>query len=270
MYPNNRKNIFLKNNNCLTYSVDIKTIDSKLNHYKNKNNTKEYSLKTEFYWEILKQKYPYDSKKKYCVFFNGCCCPPHKGHIESIKSAISMLPGCKVIINQLGASKRHGVPSKYNSELLKKYLSVVFGNSPDIQYMFRATNKEIFTHKFVTNSDVLVVIRGEEFEDINSINIVEETNKTNKINEQRFKKYIKKLNEINIKIDFYLQSRQIDKISATKFMESLDIYKYKQKKGIETKEDFYIIMDFIPDKISFKDKYKIVKKLLSYNTYTTI
>lgn len=267
MYPNNRKKIFLKNNNFLTYSIDIKTIDTKLNDNKdNKKNDKEYSLKTEFYWEILKQKYPYDSNKKYCVFFNGGCCPPHKGHIESIKSAMAMLPGCKVIINQLGSSKRHGVPSKYNSELLKKYLSVIFGNSPDIHYMFRATNRQIFTHEFVSKSDVLVVIRGEEFEDIEQNNIIIEINK---LNEERFKKYIKKLNDVNIKIDFYLQSRQIDKISATKFMECLDNYKYKQDMRKETKNDFFTIMDFIPDEISFKDKYKIVKKLLSFNTYAT-
>ena len=28
-------------------------------------------------------------------------------------------------------------------------------------------------------------------------------------------------------------------------------------------------MDFIPDEISFKDKYKIIKKLLSIDTYAT-
>ena len=267
MYPNNRKNIFPKTNNYLTFSIDKKTIDTKLNN-ENKNN-KEQSLKTEFYWECLNNKYPYDSKKKYCIFFNGCCCPPHKGHIESIKSAMTMLPGCKVIINQLGLSKRHGVPSKYNSELLKKYLSVVFANSPDIQYMFRATNRQIFTHEFVSNSDVLVVIRGKEFEDIDQNNTLKEINKNNKVNEERFKKYIKKLNDINIKIDFYLQSRQIDKISATKFMECLDNYKYKQSIRKETKNDFFTIMDFIPDEISFKDKYKIIKKLLTFDTYAT-
>ena len=125
MYPiNKKKNNFIKNNiNCpLSITHTIKHPVQQTHQIQ----VKESNIKTEFYWEKLKQKYPYDSDKKYCIFFNGCCCPPHKGHIDSIREARDMFPGCKVIVNQLGASKRHGIPSEFNSYLLKKYFLQFF------------------------------------------------------------------------------------------------------------------------------------------------
>ena len=186
MYPltNKRRNIYLKNNininnqikpeNKLQNKKDIPVINSnslintsiELSNKKNKMN----KLKTEFYWESLNQKYPYNPQKKYCVFFNGCCCPPHRGHINAIREAFKTWPNCKVIINQLGSSGRHGVPSAFNSYLLQKYLSDVFDNSTNIEYMFRESSRTIFSHDFVTDSDVVVIIRGEEFENSDDIN----------------------------------------------------------------------------------------------------
>ena len=232
----------------------------------NKTNRKSYR-KTEFYWEKLKQKYPYDSDKKYCIFFNGCCCPPHKGHIDSIREALDIFPGCKVIVNQLGASKRHGIPSNFNSYLLQKYLKDVFNSSSNIKYMFRETSRIIFSHEFIMKADVVIIIRGEEFEEFDNINKV--INEKNVRNADRYKKYIKKLNNVGIKVDFIYQSRPIDKVSATKFMEKLDEYKYKYKDSLNLvkKDDLYKLMDFIPNEVKTKDKYKIIKKILTFNTY---
>jgi len=190
-----------------------------------KNIVEKNNLQTEFYWENLNQTYPYNPKLNYCVFFNGCCCPPHKGHIDSIRSAIQMLPGCTVIINQLGSSSRHGVPSEYNSELLQKYLSNVFKNNSNIKYMFRASNKKIFTHYFITNCDVLVIIRGDETTETNKLDII--TKDINDKNKYKFSKYINKLNNLGIKVDFYMQLRNVNKLSATKFIEKINIYKKK-------------------------------------------
>ena len=103
-----------------------------------------------------------------------------------------MLPGCKVIINQLGSSSRHGVPSEYNSELLQKYLSNVFKNNSNIKYMFRASNNKIFTHDFITNCDVLVIIRGDEIKENNKLDVIAKS--INDKNKYRFSKYIDKLN----------------------------------------------------------------------------
>ncbi len=279
MYPL-KKNNFLKNN--LNVNNQIKQSNKKTEPIINSNsliNTTKVNtnikskqqvnnLNTQFYWDKLNQSYPYDSNKKYCIFFNGCCCPPHKGHINSIRQAIKMFPGCKIIMNQLGSSKRHGVPSKFNSKLLQKYISVVFNDSLDIQYMFRASTRRIFSHDFVTESDVLIIIRGEEFEQdelTDSIeNIIERQNKKNS---HRFRKYIGILNKQNIKVDFVYQDRPITKISASKFMEKLDDYRYKSTLNIETKEDLFELMEFIPKEIKLKDKYKIIKRLLSFNTF---
>ena len=74
-------------------------------------------------------------------------------------------------------------------------------------------------------------------------------------------------NKFGIKVDFYYQTRDIENISATKFMEAIDRYKYKFEQNTHTNEDFYSIMDFIPDEINPDSKYKIVKKLLIYLRY---
>lgn len=273
-FNRNKKKYLRNNNNCNLYGgIEVKNNISKKDEDKiifNHNNfdsdiVQNNTIKTEFFWENLNQKYPFNHKLKYCVFFNGCCCPPHKGHIASIKEAFHMLPGCKVIINQLGSSVRHGVPSNYNSELLQKYLSVVFNNSPNIKYMFRASNKDIFTHDFVTNCDVLIIIRGDEVEEYNKRDIVKNINKKN---EQRFSKYIKKLNNYGIKVDFYMQYRNVNKVSATKFIEKLNEYKNKLYKRKETNEDLYMVMDFIPEEIDFETRYRIVKTLLKFDTWT--
>lgn len=253
---------FLRNNlNCTMHN---NIIDQQNNNIQ-KNIIEKTNLKTEFYWENLNQPYPYNPKLNYCVFFNGCCCPPHKGHIDSIRSAIQMLPGCKVIINQLGSSSRHGVPSEYNSELLQKYLSNVFKNNSNIKYMFRASNNKIFTHDFITNCDVLVIIRGDEIKENNKLDVIAKS--INDKNKYRFSKYIDKLNNYGIKVDFYMQWRNVNKVSATKFIEKLNIYKKKKYESKETKEDLYELMNFIPEEIEFYTKYQIIKKLLKFKTF---
>lgn len=263
-----KKKYLKNNNNCTLYNnVNIQNDNvNEIDNNKTINKKKEldiFDIKTGFYWENLNQKYPYNPKLKYCIFFNGCCCPPHKGHISSIKSAIKMLPGCNVIINQLASSSRHGVPSNYNSELLQKYLSIIFNNNPNIKYMFRASNKQIFTHDFITNCDVLVIIRGDEIEERNKLEISKNINKKN---EFRFSKYINKLNDFGIKVDFYMQYRNVNKVSATKFIEKLNDYKNKININ-KRKEDLYEIMNFIPEEVDFDSKYRIIKKLLKFDTW---
>ncbi len=281
MYPltNKKRNNFLKNNINVNNQIkpktkpqikkDIPEINSnslintsiELSNKKNKMN----NLKTEFYWESLNQKYPYNPQKKYCIFFNGCCCPPHRGHINAIREAFKTWPNCKVIINQLGSSGRHGVPSAFNSYLLQKYLSDVFGNSANIEYMFRESSRTIFSHDFVTDSDVVVIIRGEEFDNSDDINeVIAEKNIKNA---KRFKKYIKRLNKQGIKVDFYAQTRPINITSATKFMEKLEDFRQKRKANTQTKDDLLNLMGFIPEEVSSEDKYKIIKRMLKFKTH---
>ncbi len=239
------------------------------NTFVSENNS--LNLKTDFFWENIGQDYPFNPKLNYCIFFNGCCCPPHIGHINSIKQVFSVFgDNCKIIINQIGNSKRHGVPSSYNSFLLKLYLDVVFDNNPNIQYMFRARNREIFFHPFVLNSNVLVIVRGDELDYDSNTN--EKTNsqiisEVNLKNLRRYSKYISLLNKKNIKIDFWFQPRDIDTISASKFIEALHNYKYKKFMHTDKSSDLYNVLYFIPDEFNIKYKYKIVKKLLTFDTF---
>jgi hypothetical protein len=245
--------------------------------HKSNNNEQNYinkeliDLETDFYWLNMGNKYPVNPKLKYCIFFNGCCCPPHIGHINSIKEIFSVFgPDCKVIINHIGSSKRHGVPSKYSSYLFKKYINDIFKNNYDIEYLFRAKNRQIIYHPYTINSNVFVIVRGDELDNEYLVkqNYKELVTKINKKNIQRFGKYVEILNSKNIKLDFYMQIRDVNTISATKFMESLDNYKLKKKLQIHNSTDFFKILDFIPEEIDYKTKCIIAKKLLSFETYS--
>jgi glycerol-3-phosphate cytidylyltransferase-like family protein len=246
-------------NNKYNYSVDkiikIKNIDKIDNIHINNED-----IKTEFYWNNLNQNYKVNNEKKYCILFNGCFCPPHKGHINAIKEVMKIFNNnCKIIINQLAYTNRHGIPKDFSKFLLEKYIKVVFNSNPNIKILFRAQNKEMFFNEFVLNSDILVVIKGDEFDENNI-----------KINQKYINKYskiIKYLNKKNIKVDFIFQSRIHDEISATKFISNIINYKKKYNNDIEYEKNIFEIFFMIPDEINLKDKYIILKEILDFNIY---
>jgi glycerol-3-phosphate cytidylyltransferase-like family protein len=226
------------------------------------------NLNAKIYWENLNEKYPVDKSLNYCVFINGCFCPPHKGHIHSIKKAIEIFGlNCKIIINQIGSTSRHGVPKEFNKYMMETYISNIFKSNPNIKLLFRASNKEIFLNDFVLKSDVLVVIRGDEIndDDRDDDECVEEINN---YYFGKFRKIIKFLNRKFIKVDFILQFRPHTEVSATKFIELLNVYKQKKISGIKSIEDLYELYYMMPEEINLETKYTIIQKLLEFKTYT--
>jgi hypothetical protein len=239
-----------------------KDINKKKNHYKGK---KKRNLKTGFYWEDLDQKYPYDPKLKYCIYFRGCCCPPHKGHIDSIRDAVKNFNECKIIINQVCSLSRHGTPVDFNSELLQKYLKAVFPNK-EISYMLKSSSDQVFKNDFVLDSDVLLIIRGDEI-DSNNFNKQYIVDMQNKNREIKMKKYIEFLNKHEIKVDFIMQKRNVNKVSATKFIEKINIYKDKLSKNKDTKKELLDLMKYIPNELNYDEKNEIINQIIKYNTW---
>lgn len=224
-------------------------------------------LPTNFYWENLDHNYPVDKELKYCVFLNGCFCPPHKGHIQSIKNIIELLgPDTKIIINQIGSTSRHGVPSYFNKLMMELYILNVFPSNSNIKLLFRASNKEIFLDDFVLKSDILVILRGDEV----NLQYKESDTDVSNINsryEYKFRKIIKYLNKKNIRIDFIFQFRPVSKVSATNFVRLLNLYKEKRKKKEHTLNDIYEIYWMMPEELSIELKHRLLKELLNFNVY---
>lgn len=244
----------------------FKNFLDKIENNANINKKNKDKLKTEFYWEYLNQKCPYNPKLKYCIYFKGCCCPPHKGHLNSIKSAVKQFPGCKIIINHVCSASRHRVPIYFSSELFKKYLSIIFKKN-ELKYMLNVSSTEIFKNNFVTNSDCLIIIRGDEYTTSSRFFNEKTINLKNEENKKRDKKYISFLNQKNIKVNYIFEKRNTNLISATEFIKHLNIYKNKLSNNVESKKYLDKVKSFIPDELNSNEKYKIIKKLIEFDTY---
>jgi glycerol-3-phosphate cytidylyltransferase-like family protein len=226
-------------------------------------------LSINIYWENLDDKYPINPSYKYCVFINGCFCPPHKGHINSVRKAIEIFgPNTKIIINQIGSTSRHGVPKDFNKYMMETYINTVFKSNPNIKLLFRARNKEIFLNDFVLNSDVLVIIRGDETDedDRDDEHCLQEINSTYKKKFKKISKYLGK--KKHIKLDILFQFRPHNKVSATRFIQLLNIYKKKYNNGYDCIEDMFELYYMMPEELDLETKYSIIKKLITFNTYT--
>lgn len=248
--------------------MPLKTISINPNQMKTQRD-----LSTNIYWENLEQQYPININYKYCIFINGCFCPPHKGHINSIKKAIEIFgPKAKIIVNQIGSSGRHGVPKEFNKYMMETYINNVFKSNPNIKLFFRAGAKKIFNDEFVLNSDVVIIIRGDEVDD----NDREDSSYLDEINEHyknKFKKIIKFLAKKFIKLDVLFQFRPVTEVSATRFIELVNIYKKKIfEEGIQESKslminDMFELYYMMPEELDLETKYSIIKKLITFDTY---
>lgn len=249
--------------------MSLKTISFNPNQMKTNRD-----LKTNIYWENLEHKYPINPNFKYCIFINGCFCPPHKGHINSIKKAIEIFgPKAKIIVNQIGSSGRHGVPKDFNKYMMETYINTVFKSNPNIKLFFRASSKQIFYDEFVLNSDVVIVIRGDEVDDEDR----EDSSCLDEINEHyknKFKKISKFLAKKFIKLDVLFQFRPVTEVSATRFIELVNIYKKKMLKYGQNQsksvmiDDMFELYYMMPEELDIETKYSIIKKIITFDTYT--
>ena len=114
--------------------------------------------------------------------------------------------------------------------------------------------------------DVLLIIRGDEIDsnNFNKHNIIDEQNKNREIN---MKEHIKFLNKHKIKVDFLMYKRNVNDVSATGFIEKINIYKNKLSKGKDAKKELQDLMNCIPNELNNEEKNEIINQIIKYKTW---
>ena len=84
-------------------------------------------LKPKIYWECNGDTYEIDPKKNYLIYFSGCFCPPHRGHLLMIEPFLK-LPNVKFLISQIGDESRHGVSYRISRKIWKIFIHELIPN----------------------------------------------------------------------------------------------------------------------------------------------
>ena len=169
--------------------------------------------KSSFYWESLNQKYVFNPRKKYLIYFKCCCCPPHRGHFETIKKLVDMGPNVYAMVHQIGSERRHGVPYNLNRKIWKTFINELLPR--DRVFLKKCNNLGEINDVIdrIDGIDTVVYIRGNEDYDINQ---------TERSTRSRFKRIKQQLNYSGIKLDFYFADRPLkNKLCATNFIRNL-------------------------------------------------
>lgn len=119
-----------------------------------------------FLWN---EPYEIDPSKKYLVYYRGCFCPPTKGHFSLVKKWIQF-PNVTVFIAQIGYSKRHGVPYKYNKRIWKLFIEKSDLTEEQqkrivVKRLYGASDME----PFLDRADIVLYIKGNEKEKLMQI-----------------------------------------------------------------------------------------------------
>lgn len=197
----------------------------------------------DFYWDD--KPYPFDAAKKYLVFVRGCYCPPHKGHVDTIEQYINH-PNVTIVISQMARENRHGVPPELSQKIWKLFIDRLVPDADKHRVILTSSGNRTKLKQYMTDTDVLVYVRGNEFA-------------TSKKSHAGFEKHVMKkhknflnmLHEMHIMCDYVFLDRPLKKtLSATKFVAAVNA-------GASSKEVFA----FLPDRLPVSDKKYIVRKL---------
>lgn len=209
------------------------------------------------YWECNGDTYPFDSNKRYLIYYKGCFCPPHRGHFNTVKQFTDIGNNIHVMVHQIGSERRHGVPYYLNREVWRTYIDRLL--PVDRVHLVKYNYcDELLDLPILNHIDTVVFIRGNEGYD---------TSYSNKI-VHKFSYIINKLNSRGINMDFYYLERPlVDTLCATQFVKTLvktkkkcchegDICKYNRLKY------------YYPDDLDKNDMVNITRKLqLQYLRY---
>lgn len=201
-----------------------------------------------FHWESKSGPYKFKANINYVIYFKGCFAPPHVGHFNAICDIISKHPNVKVIINQIGSKKRHGVPHEINKKIWKMYIKYLLPKNRVAVHNYRKLGGYM-NHPFMKGAHKLIFLRANENFNMHEI-------------ERTFimmhRKMIHKFHNRGIKIEYYMQERNKDVISATKFVEQL--IKYRDRGGDIEKVKMFLPKDLPPEICD-----KVIKMTLSCN-----
>jgi len=201
-----------------------------------------------FHWEQSNSFFTPDPDLNYIVYYKGCFCPPHAGHFNQV-NILLQYTNVKVIIHQKGGKSRHGVSKEINRQIWKYYIQKLLPKERVnlVQYTSEHANDGLLLiHPWIKSCDVLVILKGDEFEDQE----IEEEQVL-----KRHRPIIKKLFGLGIKTIFYYTKRNHDIMSASTFISRLIQYK-KDKKDIDQ------LYQYLPE-LTIRQKGKVIKLLLS-------
>lgn len=175
--------------------------------------------------------------KKYVFYYRGCFCPPHVGHFRVLKNIAknNKYGNIKIIVDQIGSVKRHGVDKSINIKIMRLYIRYI--NVP-ISIVHYDSSSDMSNHPFLRDCDCVFKVRGlEEMSDIPKC--------VNNANELKYS-----LRKRGIRLYCYIIKRpNLNTISATEFV-----------KAIENNDPD--VFRFLPS-ISQSDKYKVIKYISS-------
>jgi hypothetical protein len=185
--------------------------------------------------------------EKCAVYFHGCFCPPHRGHIETIDLILNNIKNnnLKLLVNQIG-STRHGVSRETNYYIMKTYLKELYSHLEYKHFKDKDRDKILNDHN-LSGINTIIIAKGIEKEDENNFNCPVVRNKLIHSNNDKYRYLTKKYNVIVI-----YTKRGI--YSATKFSKTLIEYKRKHN-------NYDKCLEFLPN-ISHHEKKNIMNKLL--------
>lgn len=195
----------------------------------------------EFIWSNNNKNFNYDPNKNYLLYFRGCCCPPHKGHLQSIQEIVQNRTNFVIIIDQLGTQSRHGVPFRISREIWKEFIKY---SLPQVKVILEKGQffQKHWKHHF-DNINTVLFVRGDEGK-ISHSKIEQHFNHKHQYKLRFFKKH-------NIEV-FYYGGIRDPKLSATHFVTHL----------LRNRHVFDLdhIYDFLPNSLP----QKLALRILSY------
>lgn len=200
-----------------------------------------------FIWERKQEYITIYDDLKYLFYFRGCFCPPHKGHFLTIQRYLKY-PNVKVIIHQIGG-ERHGVSKNMNRRTWQYYIKELLPEDRVDLVQYNSSTKNLPKgHSFFKDTDVLVMLRGDETSNVREQEKLELSTKQS---------LISKCLKYETQLIFLYEKRDHDKLSASSFIKNLIQY----RKGKYRLIDLY---QYLPEMLPVDIKNKIINKLLRY------
>ena len=202
-----------------------------------------------------------DPELKYCFYVKGCFCPPHKGHMQQIIDYVRLNKNAKIVVNQMGSSKRHGVDKKVNFKIMYLYLKKLLKRDT-FELLNNKKTKYIFEHRFVKECDVFINLRGNEsnIQECDTDKIIEEKDKKYEYYYKKIKPLLKKGKEVTF---LYTSRPHATSLSATNFIKQLIIYQNNMLNDESVNKSRELLYYFCPDEVSTEVKDYVIDKLLS-------
>jgi hypothetical protein len=201
----------------------------------------------QFIWERLGETLHIRSDRRYLVYYKGCFCPPHIGHFDTAASYLRS-NNVKMIIHQMG-NQRHNIPTDLNRSIWKTYIRELLPTNNVDLVQYNDNSKDVlYNHPWLDKANILIIIRGDEADNIKS---------QERRNLRNWKHIINNCKSRGIEIIFHYTLRDTEKISATTFIDK--VIKYKNRRL--HKEDLY---KYMPDKLSIESKDKIIRRVARY------